>query len=82
MFTTNYFSKNKLIGSEKFSTSNEAENKCEESEHYNKADYFEIINSDTDDIIVDGEIADPDEIIDEMFDGEDSKEGFDWAPTE
>lgn len=82
MFATNYFLKDKKIGSEKFSTIEEAENKYEESEYYNKADRYEIIDSETDEIIDEGEIVDPDDIIEDMFDGEDSKEGFDWTLEE
>jgi hypothetical protein len=79
MFTTNYFLKDKIIGSVNFLTVQEAENKYEENDYYNKADRFEIINSETEEIIDEGEIVDQDDIIEDMFDGEDSKEGFDWT---
>ena len=79
MFTANYFLRDKKIGSENFSTIEEAENKYEESDYFNKADRYEITDSETDEIIDEGEIVDPDDIIEDMFDGEDSKEGFDWT---
>ena len=79
MYTNNYFLNDKIVGFEKFLTFEEAENQYEDSEYYHQADGFEIIDSETDEVMFDGEIVNPDDIIEDMFDGEDSKEGFDWT---
>lgn len=79
MYTVNYFLGNKTIGFEKFSSLTEAENKYEESSYYFKSDRYEIIDSETEEVLSEGEILDPDDIIEDMFDGDDSKEGFDWT---
>ncbi len=79
MYTVNYFLNNKIIGFENFQSLEEAENQYEDSSYYFKADYFEIINSETEEVLNEGEIIDSNDIIEDMFDGEDSKEGFDWT---
>ena len=79
MYSINYFLKDKIIGFEKCSTVEQAENQYEDSYYYSKADRFEIIESETEEVVNYGEIVDPDDIIEDMFDGEDSKEGFDWT---
>lgn len=79
MYTINYFLNDKKIGFEKFSSIDEAENQYEESSYFHKADRFEIIDSETEEVLNEGEIVDPDDIIEDMFDGEESKEGFDWT---
>lgn len=80
MFSTNYIKNNKIIGIGKpFSTLEEAEDNIAESEFYDstKANYYEIINSITDEVEEEGEIPDNDE-DGGMFPDEDSKEGFDY----
>ncbi|MDQ3047008.1 MAG: hypothetical protein M3R27_05620 [Bacteroidota bacterium] len=79
MFIVNYYKKNKLIGEVCFETDDEAQESIDNSDNYSKADRYEIINSETDEIISADDIPDNDEIINEMFDGEDSIEGFDWT---
>lgn len=79
MYKINYFLNHKIIGFEKFPSLDEAENQYEESSYYFKADRFEIIDSESEEVLNEGEIVDPDDIIEDMFDGEDSKEGFDWT---
>ena len=78
MFTINYFFKTKIIGSETLSTLEEAENKYGDSQYYSQADRFEIVDLETEEIMIEEEIVDPDDIIEWMFDDEDSREGVDW----
>lgn len=79
MFIIKYFLNDKIIGFEKFTTLEGAENQIEDSKYYHKANRYEIIDSETDEVIIDEEIVNPDDVIEDMFDGEDSKEGFDWT---
>ncbi len=78
MFSVKFIFKNEEIGSEDFETFQEAENKFELSDFYHKSDRFEIIDLDKDEIVDENEIFKIDDIIDDMFDDEDSKEGIDW----
>lgn len=79
MYKINYFLNHNIIGFEKFPSLDEAENQYEESSYYFNADRFEIIDSETEEVLNEGEIVDLDNIIEDMFDGEESKEGFDWT---
>lgn len=82
MYTTNYFLKDKLIGCGKsFAKIEETENDIQECDYYNQADYYIVIDSDTDEVFEDyeGEIVDPEDERKHMFEGPDSEEGFDYT---
>ena len=79
MFQVNFYKNDKLIGTQKYPSLEKAEQELDNSDHYQNGDYYEIVNDENGEIIQDAEIVDPDDILDDMFDGEDSKEGFDWT---
>jgi hypothetical protein len=79
MFEVKFYKNEKLIGTEEFPTVDKAENELDNSELYNRGDYYEVVEKATGEIISENEIVDPDDIINDMFDDEESKEGFDWT---
>ncbi|SFW91215.1 hypothetical protein [Chitinophaga sancti] len=78
MYLLKYLKNGRVINEEEFSTIEEIEEKHNNGNYFEEADEFEIVDSNTGDTISGDEIVNPDDIIEDMFDGEDSMEGFDW----
>ncbi len=81
MFTVKYYFKNKLKGSIKEQTQEEAESNLSQNDLYHKSDYYEIINDETNEEVNSGEIPSNEDILDYMFGDEENKEGFNWSYT-
>ncbi len=81
MFTIKYFTKNKLVGTSNEPSQEEAESNLDQNDLYHKSDYYEIINTETDEEVSSGEIPSNEDLLDDMFGVEENKEGFNWSDT-
>lgn len=79
MFIVKYYLKKRNIGTTSYSTLSSAQSKLDQNDYHARADRYEILNTETNKIVDESEILSFDDIADDMFDGEDSKEGFDWT---
>lgn len=79
MFVVKFFKNENVVHEKDFSTVEKAEEYIGNNEYYDRSDHYEIIDLRNNTTILESEIVAPDDVLKDMFDDEDSKEGFDWT---